>query len=168
MAKIAQLPSLTSSKLEELTKIKENIGENDQILKEQYTKYTSTLLESLQIMENLLQKHMIEIQNEQHVSKCESLEVQCDALYLKIKSLNLEILCETYTKETVPALKKIHKELVAKAEHVENDIRASQARLNRYESVGQEFNNIVNEYSKLRDAIKQKKWTLEKLKSYCP
>lgn len=140
--------------------------ENDKTLKEQYTKYTTTLLESLQIMENLLQKHVIEIQNEQNVSRSQSLEVQCDALYLKIKSLHLEILCETYNKETVPALKKISKELEAKSEQTENDIRASRLRLNRYESVGQDFNCIVNEYGKLRETIRQKKWTLDKLQSY--
>ena len=168
MAKLNQLPSLISSKLETLKSAKEIMGENHQTLKEQYTKYTSTLLESLQIMENLLQKHIIEIQKEQYDSKRESLEVQCDALCLKIKSLHLEILCETYSKDTLPALKKISKEMETKGEQVENEIREAKARLNRYESVGQDFNCIVNEYSKLREAIKQKKWTLEKLKSYCP
>lgn len=168
MAKLNQLPSLITSKLEALESAKEIMGENHQTLKEQYTKYTSTLLESLQIMENLLLKHIIEIQKEQYASKSESLEVQCDALYLKIKSLHLEILCETYTKDTIPALKKISKEMETKSEQVENEIRASKARLNRYESVGQDFNCIVNEYSKLQEAIKQKKWTLNKLKSYCP
>ena len=161
-----QLPSLISSKLKASESIKKTMEENDKTLKEQYTKYTTTLLESLQIMENLLQKHVIEIQNEQNVSRSQSLEVQCDALYLKIKSLHLEILCETYTKETVPALKKISKELEAKSEQTENDIRASRLRLNRYESVGQDFNCIVNEYGKLRETIKQKKWTLKKLQSY--
>lgn len=165
-AKLNQLPSLFSSKLKAAENLKKTMEENDQALKEQYTKYTTTLLESLQIMENLLQKHMIEIQNEQNVSQSESLEVQCDALYLKIKSLHLEILCETYTKETVPALKKISKELEAKSEQTENEIRASRLRLNRYESVGHDFNCIVNEYGKLRETIKQKKWTLEKLQSY--
>jgi hypothetical protein len=165
-AKLNQLPSLISSKLKASESIKKTMEENDKTLKEQYTKYTTTLLESLQIMENLLQKHVIEIQNEQNVSRSQSLEVQCDALYLKIKSLHLEILCETYNKETVPALKKISKELEAKSEQTENDIRASRLRLNRYESVGQDFNCIVNEYGKLRETIKQKKWTLDKLQSY--
>lgn len=119
-------------------------------------------------MEDLLLKQILEIQKEQYASRSESIAVQCDALYLKIKSLYLEIMCETYTKETVMALQKIHKELEKKGEQTEKDIQASKARLNRYETVGQDFNSIVNEYSKLREVLKQKKWTLDKLKSYCP
>lgn len=168
LAKINQLPMLISSRLEALNNSKEAMVENDHILKEQYTKYISTLLESLKIMEDLLNKHMLEIQKEQYYLRSESIQVHCDALYLKIKSLRLEILCETYTKETVLALKKISKEMEAKSDQIENDIQSSKVRLSRYESVGQDFNCIVNEYSKLREAIKQKKWTLDKLKSYCP
>lgn len=67
-------------------------------MKEHHFKYVSTLLESLKIMENLVEKHIIEIQMEQYATNTESLKVQCDALLLKIKSLYLEILIETYTK----------------------------------------------------------------------
>lgn len=168
MAKINQLPGLVSTKLEELDSIKESAEKNEKVLMEQYSKYTSILLESLKILEELIKKHLLEFQKEQYASKCESLEVQCDALLLKVKSLHLEILCETYTKETISALRKISKEMETKQEKIEKDITASKCQLHRYESVGQDFNSIVNEYSQLREAIKQKKWTLEKLKSYCP
>ncbi|XP_032791809.2 HAUS augmin-like complex subunit 4 [Daphnia magna] len=166
LAKISQLSSLVSSRMETLDNCKKIMEENDVLLKEQYTKYTTILLESLHIMENLLQEHMVDGENRRNIAKSESLEVQCDALYLKIKSLHLEILYETYTEQTVPALKKISKEVETKSEQIENEIRASQLRLNRYKSVGEEFNCLVKEYSKLREAIKQKRWTLDKLKSY--
>lgn len=166
MAKLSQLPSVISSRLKILEDCMKTMEENDILLKEQYTKYTTILLESLQIMENLLQEHLIGSEIRRSVAKSESLEVQCDALYLKIKSLHLEILFETYTEETVPALKKISKELETKFDQIENEIRASRVRLSRYKSVGEDFNCLVKEYSKLREAIKQKKWTLEKLESY--
>jgi len=137
-------------------------------LREAHSKYMSTLLESLKIMEEILQKHVMEIQMEQYSNQSQWLQIQCDALLLKIKSLNLEIMCETYTKDTVPALRKILKDLEARSEQVESETQAARARISRYESVGHDFNEIVKEYSQLREAIKSKKWTLEKLKSYCP
>lgn len=155
-------------RLEELENQKKAQEEYETAMKENYFKYITTLLESLKIMENLVEKHIIEIQLEQYATNTESLKVQCDALLLKIKSLYLEILVETYTKETIPALKKISLELTKQTQEVEGEIQASRLRLNRYESVGPEFNAVVNEYSQLRETIKQKKWTLEKLKSYCP
>lgn len=65
-------------------------------------------------------------------------------------------------------MKKISSELTEQAQQVEGEIQASRMRLARYESVGQDFNAVVNEYSQLRETIKNKKWTLTKLKTYCP
>jgi len=62
---------------------------------------------------------------------------------------------------------KISSELVTGAEQTESEFQSSKARLNRYESVGSEFNNLVQEYSQLKEMIKQKTWTLEKLQKYC-
>lgn len=166
--KLDLLPSQISSQLETSNNLKKSQLENEQILQQQYSKYMSTLLESLKIMENLIKKHMMDIQMKEYEAKSDWLQVQCDALLLKIKSLHLEILCETYTKDTVPALRKILKDLEARQEQVDKETQECRGRLSRYESVGQDFNDIVKEYSQLREAIKSKKWTLEKLKSYRP
>lgn len=142
--------------------------EMQQTVMEQTTRYLCVLLESLEIMKELIEKHMIDFQSDKYLVTQQSLKVQADALLLKIKSLYLEVLNETYTKDTVPALKTISKQLDKQVEQVKGEMQNSRARVNRYESVGQEFNNIVSEYTNLREAFKQKKWTLDKLKSYCP
>ena len=166
-AKLNQLPNLISSRLEENEAIERANEEKKHNLKEKRSKYTSTLLDSLQIMEELVQKQLIHLQSEQYQVNGQWIKVQCDALLLKIKALHLEILCETYNKETSPALHTISKQLSANMEQTAADIQASKARLNRYESVGQDFNQLVAEYAQIKEAIKQKKWTLEKLKTYC-
>ena len=79
----------------------------------------------------------------------------------------MDILCETYTKDTIPALFKISNELITSAEQTESEFQSSKVRLNRYESVGTDFSNLVDEYSQLKEMIKQKKWTIEKLQKYC-
>lgn len=98
IARLNQLPSLVSARQEEFQNQKKAQEEHETLMKEHHFKYVSTLLESLKIMENLVEKHIIEIQMEQYATNTESLKVQCDALLLKIKSLYLEILIETYTK----------------------------------------------------------------------
>jgi len=167
MAKLNNLPTLISSRIEKDKQQKKVKEENLLMMKEQQSKYTSTLLESLAIMEELVEKHLIEFQSEQYNTKGQSLQVQCDALLLKIKSLHMDILCETYTKDTIPALIKISSEQITCAEQTESEFQSSKVRLNRYESVGNDFNNLVDEYSQLKEMIKQKKWTLEKLQKYC-
>jgi len=167
MAKLNKLPMLIASRTEEDDQKRKIKEENMLIMKEQQSKYTSTLLESLLIMEELVEKHLIEVQSEQYNVKGQSLQVQCDALLLKIKSLHMDILLETYTKDTIPALMKISKEQKTSAEQIESEFQSSKARLNRYESVGNDFNNLVEEYGQLKEMIKQKKWTIEKLQKYC-
>ena len=69
MAKLNHLPSLISSKIDtdnQQRKIKED---NILMMKEQQSKYISTLLESLVIMEELVEKHLIEFQSEQYITK---------------------------------------------------------------------------------------------------
>jgi len=166
-AKLNNLPNLISSRIEKDNQKRKIKEENILIMKEQLSKYTSTLLESLVIMEDLVEKHLIEFQSEQYSTKGQSLQVQCDALLLKIKSLHMDILCETYTKDTIPALFKISNELITSAEQTESEFQSSKVRLNRYESVGTDFSNLVDEYSQLKEMIKQKKWTIEKLQKYC-
>ena len=118
-------------RLEELENQKKAQEEYEAAMKENYFKYITTLLEGLKIMENLVEKHIIEIQIEQYATNTESLKVQCDALLLKIKSLYLEILVETYTKETLPALKKISSELTKQTQEKQSNKRSGHLKSSR-------------------------------------
>ena len=66
MAKLNKLPMLIASRTEEDDQKRKIKEENMLIMKEQQSKYTSTLLESLLIMEELVEKHLIEVQSEQY------------------------------------------------------------------------------------------------------
>lgn len=167
MAKLNQLPNLVKDQLEKNVALKKANEEKQCSVKEQRSKCVSTLLDSLLILEELLTKHLLELQCDQYQINGQWIKIQCDALLLKIKALHLEVLCETYNKETTPALHCIAQQLSHNIDQSKDDVETSKAHLSRYESVGQDFNLLVDEYGKLREAIKQKKWTLEKLKSYC-
>ena len=69
MAKLNNLPTLISSRIEKDKQQKKVKEENLLMMKEQQSKYTSTLLESLVIMEELVEKHLIEFQSEQYNTK---------------------------------------------------------------------------------------------------
>ena len=69
MAKLNNLPTLISSRIEKDKQQKKVKEENLLMMKEQQSKYTSTLLESLAIMEELVEKHLIEFQSEQYNTK---------------------------------------------------------------------------------------------------
>ena len=68
-AKLNNLPNLISSRIEKDNQKRKIKEENILIMKEQLSKYTSTLLESLVIMEDLVEKHLIEFQSEQYSTK---------------------------------------------------------------------------------------------------
>ena len=166
-ARLRQLPSLVSCQLEEKIEAVKELEVKMQNSREQHAKCTTTLLESLNLMEDLLKQQLLNMQHDQYQVNGQHLKAQVDALVLKIRSLHLEILCETYNKDTIPALSMISKQLMASANETRSEIESCRTRLERYQSVGKDFNNLVQEYRQIKEAIQQKKWTLDKLKSYC-
>ncbi|XP_013410839.1 HAUS augmin-like complex subunit 4 [Lingula anatina] len=123
----------------------------------------NTLLESLHILEELITKHRLQSQTEKDGILTEWMAARCDAMCLKIRMVEMQILCDTYHVESVQALKAVSENLqTAVHDHKAELHQVSQA-LTAYEAVGAGFDEMVSEYAKLRDEVENKRWALTEL-----
>lgn len=93
------------------------------------------------------------------------LAAKCDFMLGKVEVMNNRLYFDTYTKDKVEALKKIHIELSKQIGKTEEEIQKTQRSLKIYESIDDSFTQLLNEYTQLNIDIENKKWALAELKS---
>jgi len=92
------------------------------------------------------------------------MSAKCEALVLKLKCLELEILNATYTRESVAALRKIRSRLTDQTKEVQSELLNLKSTLEQYNQCGPEFSELVREYARLQKEIEGKKWALSELR----
>lgn len=159
-AKSSQLPVLVERDIHQLEESHRRLKEDQRKKEKQFTAYYQVLLDSLHLMQSLISKYKLGQQLEKDTITAEWLYAKCDAMCLKIKIVELQILCDTYTIETLDSLRIIrkkleeaHKDSEKEKVHVEQAIKA-------YECLGQEFDQIVSEFGKFKDELENKQWAL--------
>ncbi|XP_050395830.1 HAUS augmin-like complex subunit 4 [Patella vulgata] len=163
LAKASQLPAtveILKKKLED----EEKLLKQDRIRREkQFWVYYQSLVDALFLLEKLIQDYRLQEQTESDRITSKWLKARCDTMSLKIRLIQLQVLCDTYSSETVKALGIIKKHVEETTDIAEKDLsRISQA-LTAYDSVGMGFENLVDEYSKLRSELENKRWAMTEL-----
>lgn len=164
-AKSSQLPAMVETDRHKLEEEKKLLKKERQNKDRQFSLYYQTLLDSLELIEQLISRHKLQNQAEHDTVTTEWLVARCDGLCLKIRLMELQILCDTYTKETVKALSKVREHLdVAMKEKRKEYTHATEA-LKSYESVGMGFDDLVEQYKILKEEIENKQWALNELQN---
>ena len=78
--------------------------------------------------------------------------------------MELEILASTYKPATVQALNKIREHLKSKIAKCHKEIDLTKSSLTQYEAVGEQFEEVVEKYAKIKGEVEGKKWALKELK----
>merc|ERR1712038_1788463 len=76
-----------------------------------------------------------------------SVEVECLLAYTQSKALEIEV--QTYTGDTVLALRKVRNKLTSKIKDLEKENIDLRSRLEQYEKCGPELTDIVAEFTKV-------------------
>ncbi|XP_041375910.1 HAUS augmin-like complex subunit 4 [Gigantopelta aegis] len=165
LAKASQLPS-------QIEKSKLRLEENKRLLKEdkcqrdrQFWLYFQTLVDSLKILVEITKKYCLQGQSEFDTHTSNWLVTKCDAMCLKVKLLELEVLCDTYTAESIEALRVIKSHLKTAMDSTEKDYSNKCQTLKAFEAVGMGFDRLVEEYTVLRGELENKRWALSELKN---
>ncbi|ESO98216.1 hypothetical protein LOTGIDRAFT_187302 [Lottia gigantea] len=163
LAKSSQLPA----KIEILKKKLENeerLLKQDRVKREkQFWVYYQSLVDCLSLLEKLIVEFRLQGQTESDTITTKWLKSRCDAMSLKIRLNQLQVLCDTYSAETVKALQVIRGHLDEATEESNKDlVRITQA-LSAYDSVGMGFESLVDEYSQLRSELENKRWAMTEL-----
>ncbi|ELU12924.1 hypothetical protein CAPTEDRAFT_198726 [Capitella teleta] len=165
-ARTSELPTNLEQDLQKLKLDEREIKKEQSIQETQYSEYYQNLLRSLSLLESLVKNRRLKSQVESDEVSTLWLTTRCDALCLKIKIFELQILCDTYHEGTVQALRKIRGEIDRAIHSTEYDLKQVDQTLAAYEAVGSGFDNLVQEYTRLKDEIDNKKWALRELKQH--
>jgi len=122
---------------------------------------TEQIVEKLTI---LIKNHFCGSKTKVNQTVVKYLSAKCEALVLKLKCLELEILNATYTRESVAALRKIRNRLTEQTKEVQSELLNLKATLEQYQQCGPEFSELVREYARLQKEIEGKKWALSELR----
>lgn len=162
-AKSSQLPSIVEKDQQCLTEEKRQLREDFVKKDKQFAIYYQKLLDCLELLETLISRYKLDKQIEQDTITTEWLYAKCDAMCLKIRLAELQILCEMYTLETLQSLRIIRKHLEDAYKESEKERLHREQVLKVYESVGDGFEDIVSEFGKLKAELENKQWALAEL-----
>lgn len=166
LAKASQLPTIIANEHQELVNMKQLLKKEIAECRKLQMHYCELLLESFRLLNRLITDHRLKSQPENDTITGEWLAARSDALCLKIKVLELQLMYDTYYAGTVDALKVIRSELDKSIADTEQELSQSTTALRTYESVGTGFDAVVQEFTRLRSDIENKRWALHELKKH--
>ncbi|XP_076470156.1 HAUS augmin-like complex subunit 4 [Babylonia areolata] len=163
MAKASQLPAMVERSLRVTKEEKQQLKVMKEKRERQFWTYFQTLLESLGMLEKMVNQYRLGKQSRSNTVTTEYLAARCDALCLKIKNVELQVLCDTYTAETVAALTKIKEHLQEMTVVKDKDLHRVNLALKAYSAVGFGFDELAEDYGKLKREMENKEWALNEL-----
>jgi len=162
-AAASQMPGVLEEELEQLERERKQLAHDKYSREKQFWHYYKTLLESLEVLERLITRHRLSAQKEKDKITGEYLMARCDALCLKVRQHELSILCDTYQQQNVQALTAIENSVNKTLGNSESEYSQVKQSLQTYEGVGQGFDEIVQEFTRLREEIDNKTWAMREL-----
>lgn len=162
--KCTQLPGILEMEKRSIEE-EERLLKKDRAIREKYFwQYYQMLMDVLTALEILITKYRLRSQSDNDVITSGWMCARFDSLYLKINQTELQLLCDTYYAETVQALMVIRRELDSTMSSTQKEWTKVSEALKTYQSVGMGFDDLVQEFTQLRDEIENKKWALRELR----
>uniref|UniRef100_A0A8C6CLA0 HAUS augmin like complex subunit 4 n=1 Tax=Moschus moschiferus TaxID=68415 RepID=A0A8C6CLA0_MOSMO len=160
-AKVWNLAEVLAGEKQQCQAAKSQQKEQMVLLEKKSATYSQVLLRCLALLQRLLQEHRLKTQSELDRINAQYLEIKCSAMILKLRMEELKILSDTYTAEKVEVHRLIRDRLEGAICLQEQDMEKSRQVLNTYEVLGEEFDKLVKEYTQLKQATENKRWTLQ-------
>lgn len=167
-AKALRLATTLEDEKRRLKNEQEKHQEIGALLEKQQEMYPSVLLRCLSLLRQAASDLRLQAQSDIDRINAEYLEAKSNALFLKLRMKELQILTETYTPEKVEVHKYIRSSLEAAVKSEETELSASRQILASYEFLGTKFEELVKEYTRLRDKIKDNRWAIQELSKSLP
>uniref|UniRef100_A0A8C5MH53 HAUS augmin like complex subunit 4 n=2 Tax=Leptobrachium leishanense TaxID=445787 RepID=A0A8C5MH53_9ANUR len=167
-AKILRLASTLEDEKRRLENEKEKQLELGVTMGKQQEMYPQVLLRCLSLMQEAASDLRLKAQAEIDRINSEYLEAKGTALFLKLRMEELQVLADTYSPEKLEVHRKIRESLETAVKTKKQELATSQQILSSYEFLGPEFEELVQEYTRLKDKIKDNRWMLQELSKTLP
>ncbi|XP_040276217.1 HAUS augmin-like complex subunit 4 [Bufo bufo] len=162
-AKALRLATTLEDEKGRLKNEQEKHQEIGSLLEKQQELYPSVLLRCLSLLRQAASDLRLQAQSEIDRINAEYLETKSNALFLKLRMEELQVLTDTYTPEKVEVHKYIRSSLEAAVKAEKTELSSSRQILASYEFLGTKFEELVQEYTRLRDKIKNNRWAIQEL-----
>ncbi|KAL6029994.1 hypothetical protein STEG23_030849 [Scotinomys teguina] len=160
-AKVWKLSEVLVGEKQQCLEAKGQQKEQLVLLEKKRATYSQVLLRCLTLLQRLLQEHRLKTQSELDRINAQYLEIKCSAMILKMRMEELKILSDTYSAEKVEVHCVMRDRLQGAIQLQEQDMEKSRLVLNTYEVLGEDFENLVKEYTQLKLATENKRWALQ-------
>ncbi|KAM3940319.1 HAUS augmin-like complex subunit 4 [Leptodactylus fuscus] len=167
-AKALRLATTLEDEKRRLKNEQEKLQEMRALLEKQQEIYPCVLLRCLSLLRQAASNLRLQAQSDIDKMNAEYLETKSNALYLKLRMEELQVLTDTYTPEKVEVHKHIRSSLEAAVKSEKTELSASKQILASYEFLGTQFEELVQEYTCLRDKIKDNRWAIQELSKTLP
>lgn len=167
-AKLLRLASTLEDEKRRLENEKEKHLEVGSNLGKQQEMYPHVLLRCLFLMQEAASEMRLQAQSDIDRLNAEYLEAKSNALFLKLRMEEVQVLTDTYTPDKLEVHRKIRASLETAVKTEKHELAMSQQVLSSYEFLGPEFEELVQEYTRLRDKIKDNHWMLKELSKTLP
>lgn len=161
VAKTFQLGANVEEKVAEYQNLK--ITLKKLVLKEKKLSqdYFKSLLQNASILKDILEKYKIQLKPEKDKIACKSLVSRIDALLTKIERIISSTRLETYTEDNISILKETYNDITREITEKKLQIASLKHQLQGYTVLGDEYEHIVKEYSKIQADINKNNWVLD-------
>ncbi|KAM4808784.1 HAUS augmin-like complex subunit 4 isoform 2-T3 [Rhinophrynus dorsalis] len=167
-AKVLRLATTLEDEKRRLQNEQEKHQEMQALLERQQEMYPHVLLRCLSLLRQAASDLRLQAQSDIDRMNAEYLEAKSNALFLKLRMEELQVLTDTYTPEKVEVHRQIRDSLEAAVKTEKHELATSRQILTSYEFLGPEFDGLVQEYTHLRDKIKDNRWMLQELSKTLP
>ncbi|KAM5193742.1 HAUS augmin-like complex subunit 4 [Mantella aurantiaca] len=167
-AKALRLASTLEDEKRRLQTEEEKHQEMGALVERQQEMYPNVLLRCLSLLRQAASDLRLQAQSDIDCMNAEYLEAKSNALFLKLRMEELLVLMDTYTPEKVDVHKYIRSSLETAVKTEKNELAASKQILTSYEFLGTKFEELVQEYTRLRDKIKDNRWAIQELSKTLP
>lgn len=162
-AKASQLPGVLTQRLESFAASAEELQLGRSAVDKKRSVRSKVLLKSCRQLEQILVHKLT------FIADCESSVVvnqraQATAMQSKLSTTHHQLLRDTYTEPAARALHEIRAHLLAAREHCRQQLLDLKHIINGYQSIGEEFTLLLEEYIGLAAEVENKQWALNELK----
>eukprot|EP00040_Diaphanoeca_grandis_P044513 m.12575 g.12575 ORF g.12575 m.12575 type:complete len:338 (-) comp9369_c0_seq1:336-1349(-) len=164
-AKALQLRALVSRDQDKIRALKQKLQSLNAHL---YTgpecqEYLTLLSEMVSHLELMIVRHKLESKSHFVDVTVNWLDVKCKATCMKLRQMILQVLKDTYTSDNIAALRKIKSQIESDHNRLLQDYNNLHHTLQMYESMGDTFKAIAEEYSHVLEEISTNRWALQEL-----
>ncbi|VVA22790.1 PREDICTED: AUGMIN subunit 4 [Prunus dulcis] len=139
--------------------LQEDLYSADRKFSEYYNVLEQIVGVLMKLVKDLKLQHQHKYDEQQKIWLCK----RCETMSAKLRKLKYSVLCQTYTRDSVPALYKIRKYLLDATKEADATYDKAITRLREYQDVDPHFDKIARQYHDIVKELENMQWTIHQV-----